>query len=130
MANISAIREKMEEDLNGLCICDYLTREDCEEYLENFDSWAETAKPGDTYRACDFSYTYIPEYEILVWPDKDRKEEGEPVYMTPNCDISDLEAIKKECETYNLQSTRCIEISLLDEDEPVLRYEDGKWVNC
>lgn len=54
---IEELREELEEDLNGLCICDYISKKDVYEYLDDFDEWSETAKSGDTYYAQGFSYT-------------------------------------------------------------------------
>lgn len=46
---ISDLRLELEGDLQGLVACDYITRQDEAEVLEDFDNWAETAGWNDTY---------------------------------------------------------------------------------
>ena len=57
MTNIEELREELEEYLHGLVICDYITKEDENEVLDDFDNWAEKASPGDTYYYDGESYT-------------------------------------------------------------------------
>jgi hypothetical protein len=47
--NKGELRDELEEYLNGLRICDYITRSEQSDILNDFDTWAETAKIGDTY---------------------------------------------------------------------------------
>lgn len=131
MASIDELREKLHEDLNGLCICDYISKREVYEYLDDFDKWSETAKSGDTYYAQSFSYTYEPEYEVKIWQNAEQRKSGEPMYMTPICSKTDLEAIKQECEKYDIESTGCIEIFDKDDEfeDSILIYENGEWTD-
>ena len=54
---ISELRDSLEEYLHGLVICDYISRDEEDEVLNDFDSWAQTANIGDTYYYDDNSYT-------------------------------------------------------------------------
>lgn len=58
ISNLETLREQLEEDMRGLCMCDYITKQDKINYLNDFDEWSKTAKNGDTYFAQEFSYTY------------------------------------------------------------------------
>ena len=49
MTNEDELRDELEEYLNGLCICDCITRNEQSDILDDFDTWTETAKIGDTY---------------------------------------------------------------------------------
>lgn len=40
---------------------------------------------------------------------------------------TDLEAIKKEAEQYDIESTGCIEIRDTETEDAVLIYEKGEW---
>lgn len=126
--NIDMIREELEEDLKGQCICGYITKGDMVKYLDDFNIWAKTARIGDTYVAQEISYTYEPEYEVAVWKNYEQRETGEPIYMTPS--QMNIEKIKEECESYILDSTGCIEIFEEGEDDALFHYENGKWSDC
>lgn len=54
---IEELREQLEEYLQGLVVCDDITREEQGEVLDDFDNWAETAEYGDTYYYDDEEYT-------------------------------------------------------------------------
>ena len=54
---IENIREELEEYLYGLVICDYITRKEKSEILDDFNKWAKDAKYGDTYYYDDQEYT-------------------------------------------------------------------------
>lgn len=47
--NDNELHDELEEYLNGLRICDDITRNEQEEILDDFDKWCETAQIGDTY---------------------------------------------------------------------------------
>ena len=47
--NRDELRNDLDEYLNGLRICDYITRDEQGRVLDDFDTWCETAKIGDTY---------------------------------------------------------------------------------
>lgn len=53
---IEELREQFEEDLRGDCSCDYITKKDMMEYLEDFDEWAENALNGEAYYYSDNEY--------------------------------------------------------------------------
>ena len=61
--SIYELRDKLEEYLNGLVICDYISRDKEFEVLEDFDKWAETAKAGDTYYYDGDEYTVTENLE-------------------------------------------------------------------
>lgn len=121
------ILERLEDDLRGECMQDCITKEEMTEYLKDAENWLYDTerKNGDIYCACGYEYKLTVKYVIAVWRDKEQRENGEPAYMTPICSETDLEAIKKECEAYDIESTGCIEIS--DEDEETWHYENGAW---
>lgn len=121
------LREELEEQLRGNCICDFITRREMMSILDDFDKWAEDASNGDTYYYDGEEYTLTIEYELAVWRNNDQRENGEPTYMTPTCSNTDLDAIKKEVEAYDIESTGCVEIFEVGEDEPILHYENGEW---
>lgn len=127
---ISSLREKLEDDLRGHCIADFITRKEMMEYLADFDEWAKTAKNGDTYYFDCYSYTLQNSYKIVCWENEEMRDVGEPVYMTPICSDTDLEAIKSEVESYDTESSGCVEIFVADTDELVLHYENNEWVEC
>ena len=54
---ISELRDSLEEYLHGLVICDYISRSEENEVLDDFDFWAQTADIGDTYYYDNDSYT-------------------------------------------------------------------------
>jgi len=54
---IYELKDELEEYLNGLRICDYITRPEQYEILDDFDEWASTATIGDTYYYDGNSYT-------------------------------------------------------------------------
>lgn len=121
------LREKLEEQLRGDCACDFITRKEKMEILDDFDQWAEYAKNGDAYYYGGREYALSVEYELAVWQNEDQRENGEPVYMTPTCSTTDLEAIKREVEAYDIESTGCVEIFEVGEEEPILHYENDAW---
>ncbi len=49
MDNREDLREELEEYLQGLVICDDISKDDKYEILDDFDNWCVTAKDGDTY---------------------------------------------------------------------------------
>lgn len=51
------LRCDLEEDLHGYVICDYLSRDNVDDILENFDQWTENANWGDNYVYDGKSYT-------------------------------------------------------------------------
>lgn len=55
--NRDELRDDLNEYLNGLRICDYITRDEQERVLDDFDSWCKTAKIGDTYLYDGQQYT-------------------------------------------------------------------------
>ena len=65
------IRNEFEENLNGLRICDYITRDEQEDIMDSFDEWAEEAKNGDTY------YYYGNEYTVEDEEDEEDEEDDE-----------------------------------------------------
>lgn len=38
------IKDQIEENLRGDCCCDYITKKEMMEYLDDLDKWLETAK--------------------------------------------------------------------------------------
>ena len=44
ISNLETLREQLEEDMRGLCMCDYITKQDKINYLNDFDEWSKTAK--------------------------------------------------------------------------------------
>lgn len=121
------LRKDLEEDLNGLRICDYISRKDLNNYLKHFDEWSKTAKIGDAYYAQGFEYVYTLDFEVLVWRNEEQRDCGEPIYMNMTPFNSNLEDIKREVEKYDIESTGCIEIKVIGEDDSILHYEDDKW---
>ena len=46
---IGKLYGKLEDDLHGYVICDYLSRDEAEAILDSFDKWAENTNWGDDY---------------------------------------------------------------------------------
>lgn len=46
---IGKLYGKLEDDLHGYVICDYLSRDEAEDILDSFDKWAENANWSDDY---------------------------------------------------------------------------------
>ena len=57
-SNRAELRARLEENLNGYVICDYITRKDMRDYLKDFDQWVKTAKNGESYYfdGCPYKY--------------------------------------------------------------------------
>ena len=121
------IREQVEENLRGDCACDYITKKEMMEYLADIEEWLKTAKNNDKYYYNGNEYELIIEYELVVWQNAEQREIGEPIYMKPTCSSTDLEAIKREVEKYNIESTGCVEIIEVGDDESILHYENNVW---
>lgn len=66
-------------------------------------------------------------YKIAVWRDKQRRDMGIPILMSPICSDTDLEEVKKEAEKYSIDSSGCIEIFVVGEEEALLHYENSEW---
>lgn len=123
------IKNQLEEDLRGDCCCDYITKKEMMEYLDDLDKWLETAKNGDVYFYDGQGYELKIEYEIAVWRNKEIRDIGEPIYMTPTCSNTDLDAIKAECEHYDIESSGCIEIFETGSDDAILHFENDEWTD-
>lgn len=54
---IKKLKEELDEYLHGLVICDYITRNEQSEILNDFDNWSSTAEYGDTYYHDGREYT-------------------------------------------------------------------------
>lgn len=54
---IEVQKQELEDYLQGLAICDYITKYDMVAVLEDFDEWAKKAKLGDTYTYNGMEYT-------------------------------------------------------------------------
>ena len=121
------IREEVEKELRGNCMNGYITKSEMMDYLDDVEKWLETAQNGDSYFYDGYEYKLTIEYELVVWRNEEQREIGEPIYMSPTCSSTDLEAIKREVEAYDIESTGCIEIFEVDEDEPILHYENDTW---
>lgn len=121
------IRDELEDLLHGECICDFITKSDMQKILDDVDAWLETAVNGDTYYYSGYEFCLEITYEIVVWQNGEVRDTGEPVYMTPTCSSTDLDAIKREVEHYNIESTGCIEIFEEGEDDAIWHYECGEW---
>ena len=121
------LRNELEDDLRGDCCCDFITKSEIYEILDNFESWLETAKSGDVYYYGGSAYELTIEYELAVWKNSKEREDGEPLYVEPVSSKTNLEAIKEEAEKYDIESTGCIEIFEKDEDNAILHFEKGKW---
>ena len=46
---IKSLKERLEEHLNGLVICDEITRKEAAEELRYFNKWSKTANWGDAF---------------------------------------------------------------------------------
>ena len=57
-------REKLEEYLYGLKICDYLSIEDMDEILEDYDEWDKTALDDEFYFYDGNPYEHSVEYDL------------------------------------------------------------------
>lgn len=121
------IREEVYEALRGDCSCDYITKKEMMELLNDVDKWLETAKSGDKYYYNGNEYELTIEYKLAVWKNKEQRNAGEPTYITPISSSTDLEAIKYEAERYDIEASGCIEIFELDCDNAILHYENGVW---
>lgn len=78
--NTANLRDELNETLRGDCAADYISKGDWMEYIDDFDTWAETAKAGDTYYYGGYKYKceaemtsrweeeIIPLIEELVFP--------------------------------------------------------------
>ena len=53
---IEDLQMELEEYLDGLVICDDITRKERSEVLEDFCEWAKTAQYGDVYTYDDEMY--------------------------------------------------------------------------
>lgn len=54
---IEELRDSLKDDLHGYVICDYLSRDEAEDILDDFDEWAENADWGDDYVYDENYYT-------------------------------------------------------------------------
>lgn len=54
---VEEIRGGLEAYLQGLVICDRITRDEQSEILDGFDKWSKDAKYGDTYYYDGKEYT-------------------------------------------------------------------------
>jgi hypothetical protein len=61
--NRDELRNSLDEYLNGLRICDYITRDEQERVLDDFDTWCKTTKIGDTYFYDEQQYTLAESHD-------------------------------------------------------------------
>lgn len=61
--NRDELRNNLDEYLNGLRICDHITRDEQNGILDDFDAWCETAKIGDTYVYDEQRYTLAESHD-------------------------------------------------------------------
>lgn len=54
---IGELHGRLEDDLHGYVICDYLSRDEAEDILDSFDQWAENVDWGDDYVYNENHYT-------------------------------------------------------------------------
>lgn len=54
---IGELHGRLEDDLHGYVICDYLSRDEAEDILDSFDQWAKNADWGDDYVYNENHYT-------------------------------------------------------------------------
>ena len=120
------LKERFVERLNGDCIAGFITKQDMMKHLEDFDKWLGTAVNGDLYYYEDEVFLFKIEYGVRVWS-KEQRELGEPMTLTPASCVYDLEAVKKEVESYDIKKGGCAEIFIVGEDESFLHYENGEW---
>lgn len=128
--NRDELREEVYETLRGDCCCDYITKAEMMEHLDDVDEWLKTAKSGDKYYYNWNEYELTIEYRLAVWKNEKQRNTGEPAYMTPISSSTDLEAIKHEAERYDIEASGCIEIFESDCDDAILHYENGIWTEC
>lgn len=121
------ICEMVEEEARGLCSCDYISRQEYIDVIENVNDWVQKAQNGDIYYYNDDEYELTIEYALQIYKNADARESGDPLYATPISSVTDLQAIKKEVETYIIESTGCIEIIDAETEDAVLIYEKDKW---
>ncbi len=121
------IREEVEDAIHGDYINDELTREEEMDFFEDLDLWLRTAKIGDAYYYDGIEYEFAVSFEAVMWKNAEDRESGEPVVLALDCDDTDLDAIKAECEKCDIKDGALIEIFTKDDDDAVLLYEDGKW---
>ena len=121
------ICEMVEEEARGLCCCDYISRQECIDVIKNVNDWVRKAQNGDIYYYNDDEYELTIEYALQIYKNADARESGDPLYATPISSVTDLQAIKKEVETYIIESTGCIEIIDAETEDAVLIYEKDKW---
>lgn len=61
---VSELRNELEEALRGDCSCDYITKQEWMDTMEDFDRWAEKAENGESYYYNGSSYTLEEEKEL------------------------------------------------------------------
>jgi len=71
----------------------------------------------------------IVHYKIKLWADKISRDRGESVCMTPIGSDINIASIKDQVESYCLDSSGCVEIIDVDNETPILHYENGIWRN-
>lgn len=125
--NRDELRKEVYDALRGDCCCDYITKEQMMERLDDVDKWLETAKSGDKYYYNGNEYELIIKYKLAVWKNKEQRNAGETTYMTPISSSTDLEAVKHEVEKYDIEASGCIEIFESDCDDAILHYENDIW---
>ena len=121
------ICKMVEEDARGLCCCDYISRKECMNVIKNVNDWVQTAQDGDIYYYNNDEYKLTIEYALRIYKNADVRESGDPLYATPISSVTNLQAIKKEVETYIIENTGCIEIIDSETEEAVLIYEKNEW---
>lgn len=121
------IKDELEEVLKSDCLCGFITKKEMTDCLNDVDKWLKNAKSGDKYFYDGNEYELEIEYEIAVWKNKSQRDGGDPIYMSPICSCTDLDAIKQEAEKYDIERTGCIEIFEIGENDAILHYENKKW---
>ena len=121
------IKDELEEVLKSDCLCGFITKKEIANCLNDVDKWLKSAKSGDKYFYDGNEYELEIEYEIAIWKNKDQRDSGDPIYMSPICSNTNLDAIKQEVEKYDIERTGCIEIFEVGEDDAILHYENEKW---
>ena len=117
----------VEEAASGLCCCDYISRQECLNVIKNVNDWVQTAQNGDIYYYNNDEYKLTIEYALRIYKNADARESGNPLYATPISSITNLQAIKKEVETYIIENTGCIEIIDAETEDAILIYENNEW---
>ena len=95
--------------------------------IKNVNDWVQTAQNGDIYYYNNDKYKLTIKYALRIYKNADVRKSGDPLYATPISSTTNLQAIKREVETYIIENTGCIEIIDSETEDAILMYENNTW---